>query len=141
VKLKLWELVIVFNKTFWSATNLCLRYASAKCAGNLPFWGIVFCNLGTSKTVISKFVTTANIVTPYLSPYGYPNDVPVGQKMVGDTKKLVFNNVLIPWYPISYLTIASSGFFLGRLRVPTRRCDLAVPVDWGWGRSNESGNS
>ena len=22
---------IVFNKTFWSATNLCLRYASAKC--------------------------------------------------------------------------------------------------------------
>jgi len=31
VKLKLWELVIVFNKTFWSATNLCLRYASAKC--------------------------------------------------------------------------------------------------------------
>jgi hypothetical protein len=31
VKLKLWELVIVFNKTFWSATNLRLRYASAKC--------------------------------------------------------------------------------------------------------------
>ena len=31
VNLKLWELVIVFNKTFWSATNLCLRYASAKC--------------------------------------------------------------------------------------------------------------
>jgi hypothetical protein len=31
VKLKLWELGIVFNKTFWSATNLCLRYASAKC--------------------------------------------------------------------------------------------------------------
>ena len=31
VKLDLWELVIVFNKTFWSATNLCLRYASAKC--------------------------------------------------------------------------------------------------------------
>ena len=22
-------------------------------------------------------------------------------------------NVLIPWYPVSYLTIASSGFFLG----------------------------
>jgi hypothetical protein len=31
VKLKLWDLVIVFNKTFWSATNLCLRYALAKC--------------------------------------------------------------------------------------------------------------
>ncbi len=28
-------------------------------------------------------------------------------------------------------------FFGGRLRVPTRRCDLVVPADWGWGRSNE----
>ena len=31
VKLELWELVIVFNNNFYSATNLCLRYASAKC--------------------------------------------------------------------------------------------------------------
>jgi hypothetical protein len=31
VKLELWESVIVFNNIFWSATNLCLRYASAKC--------------------------------------------------------------------------------------------------------------
>ncbi len=46
-------------------------------------------------------------------------------------------NVLIPWYPVSYLTIASSVFFLGRLWVPTRRCDLVVPADGGWGRSNE----
>jgi len=29
-------------------------------------------------------------------------------------------------------------FFFGRLRVPTRHCDLVVPVDWGWGRSNKS---
>ena len=35
--------------------------------------------LGTSKTIISKFVTTANIVTPYLSQYGYPNNVPVSR--------------------------------------------------------------
>ncbi len=28
-------------------------------------------------------------------------------------------------------------FWGGRLRVPTRRCDLVVPVDWGWGRSNK----
>ena len=48
----------------------------------------------------------------------------------------VFNNALIPWYPISYLTIASSVFLGGRLRVPTRRCDLVVPADGGWGRSN-----
>ena len=34
--------------------------------------------------------------------------------------------------------VPSSGFFfLGRLRVPTRRCDLVVPADGGWGRSNE----
>ncbi len=79
-------------------------------AGNSPFRGIVFCNLGTSK----KIVTMANIVTPYLSPYGYPNNVPGGQKTVSQTKKVSHKNVLIPWYPISYLTIASSGcFFLG----------------------------
>jgi hypothetical protein len=82
-------------------------------AGNSPFRGIVFCNLGTS-----KFVTTVNIVTPYLSPYGYPNNVPVGQKMVEETKKLEDTNVLIPWYPISYLTIASSGFFFWALTDP-----------------------
>jgi hypothetical protein len=39
--------------------------------------------------------------------------------MVEETKKLEDTNVLIPWYPISYLTISSSGFFFGRLRVPT----------------------
>ena len=50
-----------------------------------------------------KFVTKVNIVTPYISPYGYPNDVPVGQNR---TQKLEDTNVLIPWYPISYLTIA-----------------------------------
>ncbi len=31
VKLELWELVMVFNNNFYSATNLCLRHASAKC--------------------------------------------------------------------------------------------------------------
>ncbi len=31
VKLELWEFVIVFNNNFYSATSLCLRYASAKC--------------------------------------------------------------------------------------------------------------
>jgi len=52
-------------------------------------------------------------------------------------KKVADKNVLIPWYPISYLMIAGYGFFFGRLRVPTRCCDLVVPADWGWGRSNE----
>jgi hypothetical protein len=45
-------------------------------------------------------------------------------------------NVLIPSTNACYLTIASSVFFFGRLRVPTRRCDLVVPADGGWGRSN-----
>jgi len=31
-------------------------------------------------------------------------------------------------------------FFFGRLRVPTRRCDLVVPADWGWGHSNLVGS-
>jgi hypothetical protein len=45
-------------------------------------------------------------------------------------------NVLIPWYPISYLTIASSVFFFWALTGPyPTRCDLVVPADWGWGRS------
>jgi hypothetical protein len=65
-----------------------------------------------------------------------PTMFPVDKKRLGD-KKVLFNNVLIPWYPVSYLTIASSVFFFfGRLRVPTRRCDLVVPADGGWGRSN-----
>jgi len=45
--------------------------------------------------------------------------------------------VLIPSTTACYLTIAGYGFFLGgRLLVPTRRCDLVVRADWGWGRSN-----
>jgi hypothetical protein len=68
--------------------GLPLTYAYAtlrqSVAGNSTFRGIVFCNLGTLKTVISNFVTSRQI---YLSPYGYPNNVPVGQKMVEETKK------------------------------------------------------
>jgi hypothetical protein len=47
-----------------------------------------------------------------------PTMFPVDKKS-GGQKKVSHKNVLIPWYPISYLTIASSGFFGGgRLRVP-----------------------
>jgi hypothetical protein len=46
---------------------LTYAYATpAKCAGNSTFWGIVYCNLGTPKTVISNFVTTRQIETPIL---------------------------------------------------------------------------
>ena len=38
-------------------------------AGNSPFRGIVFCNVGTSKTVITKFVTTWQILLPHIFPH------------------------------------------------------------------------
>jgi hypothetical protein len=62
-------------------------------AGNSTFWVIVFCNLGTPKTVISNFVTSRQIIetpysSPYLSPYGYPNNVPGGKKKLDEKKKL-----------------------------------------------------
>jgi hypothetical protein len=60
-------------------------------AGNSTFRGIVFCNVGTPKTVISNFVTTQQIVRPHILPHIFPhmftpNDVPVGQKTVGHKK-------------------------------------------------------
>ena len=71
--------------------GLPLTYAYAtlrqSVACNSTFRGIVFCNLGTPKTVISNFVTSRQIETPYNSPYSYPNDVPVGQKSVEEKKK------------------------------------------------------
>ena len=42
-----------------------------------------------------------------------PTIFPVDKKASGTKKKVEDTNVLIPWYPISYLTIASSGFFGG----------------------------
>ena len=46
-----------------------------------------------------------------------PTVFPVDKKW-WRTKKVLFTNVLIPWYPVSYLTIASSGFFFGALTGP-----------------------
>ncbi len=98
--------------------GLPLTYAYAtlrqSVAGNLPFRGIVFCNLGTSKTVILKFVTTVNIVTSYLSPYIWlPQQFSRGTKNGGTHKKVSHKNVLIPSTNACYLTIAGYGFFLG----------------------------
>ncbi len=81
MKLELWESVMVII-----SFGLPLTYAYAtlwqSVAGNSTFRGIVFCNLGTPNTVTSNFVTLRQIETPYLSPYGYPNNVPGGQKSV-----------------------------------------------------------
>jgi hypothetical protein len=56
-------------------------------AGNSPFRGIVFCNLGTSKTVIN-IRHHGKYGYRYISPYGYPNNVLGGQKNVKHTKNL-----------------------------------------------------
>ena len=76
---------------------LTYAYATQSVAGNSPFRGIVCCiRYGTSKLI---FVTMVNIVTPYLSLYGHPNNL--------------VNNVLIPFKHTSYLTIASYVFLGG----------------------------
>jgi len=75
--------------------GLPLTYAYAtvwqSVAGNSTFWGIVFCNLSTPNKVISNFVTSRQIEPPYISPYGYPNNVPGGQKTVTQKKKSITN--------------------------------------------------
>jgi hypothetical protein len=61
-------------------------------------FGYCFCNLGTSKTVILKFVNTVNIVTiPHIFPHMVtPTMFPVDKKTRGG-KKVLVNNVLIPF--------------------------------------------
>ena len=116
VKLELWESVMVII-----SFGLPLTYAYAtlrqSVAGNLTFRGIVFCNLGTPKTVISNFVTLRQIEDPIYFPIWLPQRCSRGTKKRLGHKKVSHKNVLIPWYPISYLTIASSGF-LGALTGP-----------------------
>ena len=73
--------------------------------------GYCFCNLGTSKTVISKFVTT-QYCYPIYFPIWLPQRCSRWTKKLEEEKKVSFIFVLIPWYPVSYLTIASSGFFI-----------------------------
>jgi hypothetical protein len=83
-------------KSLWSATNSCLPTLWQSVAGNSTFRGIVYCYLGTSKTVISKFVTR-QIDTPYSSPciMTTPTMVPWDKNSRGE-KKVSHKNVLIP---------------------------------------------
>ncbi len=70
--------------------GLPLTYAYAtlrqSVAGNSTFRGIVFCNLGTPKTVISNFVTSRQIETPYF-PIWLPQRCSRGTKKLEETKK------------------------------------------------------
>jgi hypothetical protein len=89
VKLELLESVIVLIIIFGLPLTFAYATLWQSAAGNSTFGGIVFCNLGTPKTVISNFVTTRQIETPYSSPckYDHSNNVPGGQTLV-DQKKL-----------------------------------------------------
>jgi hypothetical protein len=120
--------------------GLPLTYAYAmlrqSVAGNSPFRGIIFCNLGTPKTVISKIVTTWQIETPYSSPckYDHPNDVPVGQKSISHKKSLpqkCINSFLAHKLSHDRWLWFFGGGAYGSLP------DAMVPADWGWGRSNK----
>ena len=81
-------------------------------AGNLTFRGIVFCNLGTPKQLF-QILSPRGKLRPHTLPHVNmvtPTMFPVDKKCRAQ-KKGLGQYVLIPWYPISYLTIASYGFF------------------------------
>ena len=82
-------------------------------AGNSPFRGIVFCNLVPLKSYF-KIRHHGKYCYPISFPIWLPQQCSRGTKKLEDEKKVSHKNVLIPWYPISYLMIASSlVFFLG----------------------------
>ena len=93
--------------------GLPLTYAYAtlrqSVAGNSTFRGIVFCNLGTAKTDI-KIRHQGKYCDPIYFPIWLPQRCSRGTKKLEQTKWWRRQNVLIPWYPVSYLTIASSFF-------------------------------
>jgi hypothetical protein len=100
VKLELWELVILYLiKHFGLALTYAYGTLWQSVAGNSPFRGIVFCNLGTSKTVISKFTTTRQILLPHILPHvnmTTPTMFPWDKK-ASSMKKVGVNNVSIPF--------------------------------------------
>ena len=104
-----YSIIIIFG--------LPLTYAYAtlrqSVAGNSTFRGIVFCNFGIPKYGF------LSVSTPYISPYGYPNNVPGGQNSVEHTQKVSYILLLITSTTPCCLTIAGYGSFFWRLRVPT----------------------
>ena len=94
MKLELWESVMVII-----IFGLPLTYAYAtlrqSVAGNSTFRGIVFCNLGTPKTVISNFVTS-QIENPIYYPIWLPQRCSRGTKKRLADKMVDQTNVLSP---------------------------------------------
>jgi hypothetical protein len=101
--------------------GLPLTYAYAtlwqSVAGNSTFRGIVFCNLGTAKPDI-KIRHQGKYCYPIYFPIWLPQRCSRGTKKRLADKMVAQTNVLIPCYPISYLTIASSVFFFWSLTGP-----------------------
>jgi hypothetical protein len=50
-------------------------------------FGVLFFAIYVPHKQLFQNSSPRNIVTPYISPYGYPNDVPGGQKNDEHTKK------------------------------------------------------
>jgi hypothetical protein len=75
-------------------------------------FGVVFCNLVPLKRYL-KIRHHGKYCYPIYFPIWLPQRCSRWTKKRRAHKKVEVTNVLIPWYPISYLTIASSGFFLG----------------------------
>ncbi len=139
MKLDLWESVIFYLIKHF---GLPLTYAYTKLrqsvAGNSPFRGIVFCNLGISKTVISKFTPTRQILLPHILPHvnmTTPTMFPWDKK-ASSMKKSRSQQCINSFLAHKLSHDRWLWFFFGLLRVPTQRWDLVVPADWGWGRGN-----
>ena len=114
VKLELWDLVMYLIIILGLPLTYTFATLRQSVAGNSTYRGIVFCILGTPKPVISNFVTTRQIETPYSSLC--KNIWPTQQcsrwtKKRLSRKKVLFKTVLIPFSHTSYLMIA--GFFWG----------------------------
>ena len=98
MKLELWELVIVFNIFFGLPLTDAYATLRQSVAGYSTFRGIVYCNLGTPKTVISKFVTRGKL-TPHILPHVImttPMMFPWDKK-ASRTEKVFLKNVSIPF--------------------------------------------
>ncbi len=128
-------LYLIFNNNFGSATNLCLRYARAKCGRKFHILGYYFCNLGTPRQIF-QILSQRGKLTPHVLPpcdYDHPNNVPGGQKSVTD-KKHPGKNCSNSFQAHSFSTfVLFNLFFFWRLQVPTRRYDLLVPEAGGGG--------
>ena len=75
-------------------------------------FGVVFCNLVPLKRYL-KIRHHGKYCYPIYFPIWLPQRCSRWTKKRRAHKKVEVTNVLIPWYPVSYLTIASSVFFLG----------------------------